>query len=263
MGSTSSAYQYAGEQYDSDLGIYYNRARYYNQRVGRFSQMDSYLGRESDPITLNKYLYANGNPVMYTDPSGNFALGESGAALQIMGILAASALTISYQAGQELAGNNPIGIGYTPVQLGWLSIAAVSSKMSQVRVQAEERLKKRKDNGKITLSRAVGDNELASIYSCKCYSFGYGGYELGKQFWINQSSAIAFGYQFILRDKNVFHVTNATISMNLYNSIPPDFVHKNLDNLGDAVTVPADMLPIFNLEANVNGGIKYVGTYWK
>lgn len=75
-GSTSNAYQYAGEQYDADLGLYYNRARYYDQSAGRFSQMDSYLGRDNDPITLNKYAYANANPVMYTDPSGQMGLGD-------------------------------------------------------------------------------------------------------------------------------------------------------------------------------------------
>ena len=86
-GSTSSAYRYAGEQYDQDLGLYYNRARYYDQGVGRFSQMDSYLGRDTAPITLNKYAYANANPVMYTDPSGQMGLGDVGTALRGMDVL--------------------------------------------------------------------------------------------------------------------------------------------------------------------------------
>ena len=33
------------------------------------------------PITLNKYLYGNGNPVSYVDPSGNFSLLELGAVI--------------------------------------------------------------------------------------------------------------------------------------------------------------------------------------
>jgi hypothetical protein len=37
--------------------------------------MDSYMGQSNNPITLHKYLYANANPVMYTDPSGYFGLG--------------------------------------------------------------------------------------------------------------------------------------------------------------------------------------------
>jgi ribosome-associated translation inhibitor RaiA len=32
--------------------------------------MDSYNGSINDPVSLHKYLYANANPVMYSDPSG-------------------------------------------------------------------------------------------------------------------------------------------------------------------------------------------------
>jgi RHS repeat-associated protein len=35
-GSTSNNYLYRGEQYDSDLGLYYLRARYMNSLTGRF-----------------------------------------------------------------------------------------------------------------------------------------------------------------------------------------------------------------------------------
>lgn len=38
--------------------------------------MDSYQGSIYDPVTLHKYLYANANPVMYTDPSGYMSLPE-------------------------------------------------------------------------------------------------------------------------------------------------------------------------------------------
>jgi predicted GIY-YIG superfamily endonuclease len=32
--------------------------------------MDEFEGRDSEPLTLHKYLYANSNPVSYLDPSG-------------------------------------------------------------------------------------------------------------------------------------------------------------------------------------------------
>jgi RHS repeat-associated protein len=35
-GSTPNSYLYRGEQFDSDLGLYYLRARYYNPLTGRF-----------------------------------------------------------------------------------------------------------------------------------------------------------------------------------------------------------------------------------
>lgn len=71
-------YRYAGEQWDGDLGLYYNRARYYAPELGRFWSMDSYEGSQGDPLSLHKYLYASANPVNRIDPSGHadFALGS-------------------------------------------------------------------------------------------------------------------------------------------------------------------------------------------
>jgi uncharacterized protein RhaS with RHS repeats len=39
-GTTPNNYFYRGEQYDSDLGLYYLRARYYNPLTGRFLSRD-------------------------------------------------------------------------------------------------------------------------------------------------------------------------------------------------------------------------------
>ena len=39
-GTTPNLYLYRGEQYDSDLGLYYLRARYFNPLTGRFLTKD-------------------------------------------------------------------------------------------------------------------------------------------------------------------------------------------------------------------------------
>jgi RHS repeat-associated protein len=79
-GTTPNVYLFAGEAYDSALGLYYNRARYYNQQIGRFWSMDTYEGDSQQPISLHKYLYADANPVDGADPSGNQdSLAELGA----------------------------------------------------------------------------------------------------------------------------------------------------------------------------------------
>ena len=49
-----------------------------NPATGNFLTMDTYEGSIYDPDTLHKYLYANGNPVTYSDPSGNFASAVGG-----------------------------------------------------------------------------------------------------------------------------------------------------------------------------------------
>ena len=69
-GSTANNYRYCGEQFDSTTGLYYLRARYMDTSTGRFISQDSYAGSTADPTSLHKYLYANSNPVMYSDPSG-------------------------------------------------------------------------------------------------------------------------------------------------------------------------------------------------
>ncbi len=74
-GDTENHYLYTGEYYDGTSNLYYLRARYMNPSVGTFISMDTYEGSIYDPDTLHKYLYANGNPVKYTDPTGNFFSG--------------------------------------------------------------------------------------------------------------------------------------------------------------------------------------------
>ena len=69
-GTTANNYRYCDEQFDETTGLYYLRARYMDTSTGRFISQDSYAGSISDPISLHRYLYANANPVMYSDPSG-------------------------------------------------------------------------------------------------------------------------------------------------------------------------------------------------
>jgi RHS repeat-associated protein len=65
---------YAGEQFDTNSQMYYNRARYYNPSNGLFNRVDPYAGNLHDPQSLHKYLYCHNNPVNGIDPSGKFNL---------------------------------------------------------------------------------------------------------------------------------------------------------------------------------------------
>jgi RHS repeat-associated protein len=75
-GITLNSYQFTGEQYDSQLNNYYLRQRFYNPEVGRFNRRDTFEGKLNEPISLHKYLYANGNPTNYVDPSGYSSIIE-------------------------------------------------------------------------------------------------------------------------------------------------------------------------------------------
>jgi RHS repeat-associated protein len=70
-GTTYNNYLFTGEQFDPDLGLYYNRARYLSVPTGRFWCMDSEEGRDVVPASLHKYLYASADPVDRIDPSGD------------------------------------------------------------------------------------------------------------------------------------------------------------------------------------------------
>jgi RHS repeat-associated protein len=70
-GALQTAYLYSGQQFDSDLELYYNRARYLNTGTGRFWTADSTEGDNEEPLSLHRYLYAEDDPVNKVDPSGN------------------------------------------------------------------------------------------------------------------------------------------------------------------------------------------------
>jgi RHS repeat-associated protein len=57
---------FTGRRYDTETGLYYYRARYYNPTTGRFLQ--------TDPIGygdgMNMYAYCKNGPVSMADPSG-------------------------------------------------------------------------------------------------------------------------------------------------------------------------------------------------
>ncbi len=71
-GTTNTPFLFNGKwgvQTDAN-GIYYHRARYYRPALRRFLNQDSILGSIDSPPALNRFAYANGNPVTGIDPFG-------------------------------------------------------------------------------------------------------------------------------------------------------------------------------------------------
>ena len=70
-GAVDSRYKFTGRELDSETGLYYYRARYYDARVGRFIGQDPIGFRAGDS---NLYRYVGNNPLSATDPFGLAAL---------------------------------------------------------------------------------------------------------------------------------------------------------------------------------------------
>gem|GEM_PF-1698853 len=52
-------------------GLMFYQARYYDPRVGRFTQPDTLVPDPADPQAYNRYQYVRNNPTNWTDPSGH------------------------------------------------------------------------------------------------------------------------------------------------------------------------------------------------
>jgi RHS repeat-associated protein len=76
-GSFANPYRYSGYYYEAATGLYDLKARFYDADIARFMQEDTYLGRPSDPLSLNLYSYVLNNPLRYWDPTGHWEAGDS------------------------------------------------------------------------------------------------------------------------------------------------------------------------------------------
>jgi RHS repeat-associated protein len=107
MGNTQNTHLYRGEEVDPDLGVVNLRARLYRPTSGRFLTADTWNGTPAQPISLNRYLYANGDPQNRTDPLGLLAGGEESVAI---GGFTLAGLGIIYNSthhgGLQLTGNS-------------------------------------------------------------------------------------------------------------------------------------------------------------
>jgi RHS repeat-associated protein len=65
---------FAGKAQDSETGLSYFGARYYDPAIGRFMGIDAAPFSESNLHSFNRYAYGNNNPHRFIDPDGNSAL---------------------------------------------------------------------------------------------------------------------------------------------------------------------------------------------
>ncbi len=72
-GSSETSYGFTGEWTDT-TGLVYLRARYYAPQSSRFITKDTWEGNNTSPLSLNRWSYAEGNPINFSDPSGRWCV---------------------------------------------------------------------------------------------------------------------------------------------------------------------------------------------
>ena len=93
-GTITNSYMFCGYMYDEETGLYYLNARYYDPVVARFMSADTYLGQQTDPLSLNRYTYCSNEPIKYRDPTGHWQEGDQYLTAAQQGAIAAA--TIAY-----------------------------------------------------------------------------------------------------------------------------------------------------------------------
>lgn len=92
-GNTPNQFLYSGERYDSNIGSYDLRARYYDQATGRFWARDPIPGTQCCGLSWNPYIYTKDNPVNNVDPDGKAATTEQVVIIRLDVAVAAIGLT--------------------------------------------------------------------------------------------------------------------------------------------------------------------------
>lgn len=117
-GSTANPFRYVGRYgvMEEGNGLQYIRARYYIPELGRFITKDPLTGKDGDSQSLNRYQYANGNPIIFVDPSGLFswATFETGVRQIILGGVKATSGSIGMIVGGSMVTEGGAAIATGP-----------------------------------------------------------------------------------------------------------------------------------------------------
>ena len=120
-GTSTQAFQFAGERFTASAGLYQNRARWLDVTTARFLTSDKFEGDEG----LHPYLYASADAINFADPTGHFSVAQVGIAVGIGAILGAG-----FTAGSQFAHGEAVtvrGVLTGAAIGGGLGIVAVAS----------------------------------------------------------------------------------------------------------------------------------------
>lgn len=110
--SSGNKIGFHGKPFDSDVGLAYYGARYYDPAVGRFMGVDPKEPDFTDLQSFNRYSFAANNPYKYVDPDGHSPI-DVGFLVWDLGKLAAAIYS-------------GVGIGSAAIDVGLSAVGVVS-----------------------------------------------------------------------------------------------------------------------------------------
>ncbi len=78
VATTSTDYLYTGQRAESEIGLYFYNARWYDPALSRFIQADTIVPQPGDVKSYDRYAYVYNNPICFTDPSGHAICMDDG-----------------------------------------------------------------------------------------------------------------------------------------------------------------------------------------
>ncbi|MFP4381616.1 MAG: RHS repeat domain-containing protein, partial [Candidatus Sumerlaeia bacterium] len=111
---------FTGRESDGETRLLYCGARYYDPVVGMFISPDQLIPNSDDPQLFNRYAYARNNPMVYSDPSGEFpwlfvilgvVLGATMAAATAVPAYMSGQISLGQMIGLILLGGLAGGVG--------------------------------------------------------------------------------------------------------------------------------------------------------
>lgn len=97
---------YTDVYFGDSTQLTYLRSRFYAGNTGRFLTRDTWMGVMNQPMSFNHWVYVNGNPINYFDPTGHILENEAREANQIVNDLKRYSVNIKVDWGYSFYWRN-------------------------------------------------------------------------------------------------------------------------------------------------------------
>lgn len=114
--SHCNPFVYKGYFFDSEIGWYYLKSRYYDPKIRRFISADSFSYLDSESLTgINLYSYCGNSPVLGYDPEGTWSWKKFWGVVAVVAVAAVAIAAVVTSVGAASAAVAPLAFMYLGV----------------------------------------------------------------------------------------------------------------------------------------------------